>query len=322
MCLPLPIVRGILCYRPAGISLLAAIFTGFLVTMSSSFPAENADEVAVGPFSKIYDPSAGEQKPWYINDHCFIQGADGTWHMFGITHAEPANPLQERIFAHATAPILDGPWTKQAGVMEYDPTIGETHVWAPFVVKDKDTYYMFYCAGGAAHDQYRLNVATSKDLWNWTRHPGNPVVVDGFDARDPMVARIGDQWVLYYCATSEPKGGNHIVVAMTSDDLIHWKDRKVVFVHPNKGTSGGPTESPYVVQHNGKYYLFLCTNAPYDNTAVYVSDSPFQWDIVNKVGSFPAHAAEVIEGPGGKWYVSRAGWGKGGLYLAELTWLK
>ncbi len=38
------------------------------------------------------------------------------------------------------------------------------------------------------------------------------------------------------------------------------------------------------------------------------------------MGHIPAHAAEVIRDTDGKWYVSRCGWARGGLYLAPLTW--
>ena len=41
----------------------------------------------------------------------------------------------------------------------------------------------------------------------WARHPANPLVVDGYEARDPMVLRVGDRWVMYYTATSAPAGG-------------------------------------------------------------------------------------------------------------------
>ena len=289
-------------------------------TCENASTVAKADALTVGAFTNIYDPSVGENEKWYINDHCFIQAKDGTWHTFGITHQEPRAPLDERFFAHATAPSLLGPWTKQAHVMETDPASGETHVWAPFIVEERGTYWMFYCAGGASHEEYRLHLATSKDLYTWERHPENPLVVDGFDARDPMVLCVDGKWVLYYCATSAPAGGNHVVFAMTSDDLVHWADKKTVFVHPKTGTCAGPTESPQVVERGGKYYLFVCTNAPYDDTAVYESESPFHWSIDNKVGAFPAHAADVIPTPEGKWYASRAGWGRGGLWLAELTW--
>lgn len=81
-------------------------------------------------FRRIFDPSLGESEPWYINDHCFIRAEDGLWHMFGITHEEPAAPLDEKFFSHATARDLWGPLRKLAPVMHADRSAGETHVWA------------------------------------------------------------------------------------------------------------------------------------------------------------------------------------------------
>src|SRR6185369_12599456 len=103
------------------------------------------------------------------------------------------------------------------------------------------------CGGGKTGDHFRIQLATSRDLFHWERHPANPMLEDGYDARDPMVLRVADHWVLYYTATSTPTGGHHVVVALTSDDLVHWSNRRVVFTHAKTGTYGGPTESPFVV---------------------------------------------------------------------------
>ncbi len=78
---------------------------------------------------------------------------------------------------------------------------------------------MFYCAGDEDHTKYKIHLATSKDLKTWTRHPGNPMVVDGFDGRDPFILKVGDEWVMYYTATSKPEGGSHTVKYATSKDL-------------------------------------------------------------------------------------------------------
>jgi hypothetical protein len=75
-----------------------------------------------------------------------------------------------------------------------------------------------------------------------------------------------------------------------------------------------------VVARNQKYYLFVCTNRGYNETAVYRSESPLHWESANLVGTFAAHAAEVIQVADGRWFVSRAGWGQGGVYLAEFKW--
>ncbi len=270
-------------------------------------------------FKRIYDPSIGEDQSWYINDHCFMQDDAGLWHLFGITHAEPASPLDEKHFAHATSNDLWAEqWDKQPPVLHADENLGETHVWAPHIIRHDNQYWMFYCAGGDDHTRYRIHLATSPDLWQWTRHAKNPLITDGFDARDPMVLHVGSEWIMYYTATRPATGGVHVVLASRSSNLIQWSKPIVVFESNKSGTFGGPTESPFVIHHNNRYYLGMCLGDPYACTAFYQSDDPMHWDIHNEVGRVPAHAAEVIALPDGKYAVSHCGWGQGGVYLAEL----
>ncbi|WP_212754308.1 DUF2961 domain-containing protein [Nakamurella aerolata] len=296
---------------------LATTASGVKVTDWS----KTEEVVQAGARQRIYDPSVGENEPWYINDHTFVQGPDGKWNMFGITHAEPADPLNESFFAHATADTLtQKQYSKQAPVIQADPALGEKHVWAPYVLKDGDTYYMFYAAGlDDNHSTHQLRLATSKDLKTWTKRK-EPLFVDGFDARDPMVMRIGNQWVMYYTANSTPEGGNHQVAYRTSTDLVNWGPKQVAFNHPVTGTFGGPTESPFVVAKDGWYYLFVCCESGYTDTRVYKSKDPFSFNVDQLAGRIDAHAAEVVQDTDGRWYISGAGWGQGGLYLAPLDW--
>lgn len=301
----------------------ALLFAVSLLGVLSASAVHGERLVTAGEFTKIYDPSVGEKEPWYLNDHCFIQNDQGTWHLFGITHAEPADPLDEDSFAHATSPrLLSQTWTKQkpALTVEAGSPWNEAHLWAPHVVQHDGLYYMFYCGGDADHTRYKIQLATSKDLVNWKRHPKNPMIVDGYDARDPFVLRADGKWYLYYTATSEPAGGNYVVARVESDDLIHWSRKITVFTDKTKGTWGGPTESPFVVRRGTKNYLFIGPRGGYDGTDVFVSDALDRWDAANLVGHIPAHAAEVVRDAEGKWYVSRAGWGRGGVYLAPLQW--
>jgi beta-fructofuranosidase len=290
--------------------------------------------ISAGDFERIYDPSVGEVEAWYINDHTIFRDAEGTWHLIGITHAEPMAPFDELHLAHATAPALRGPWTKQPFALSTDPAWGETHLWAPHVVHHDGTYWMYYCAGGASPSEYRIHLATSEDAWTWTRHPDNPLIVDGYEARDPMVCRVGDRWVLYYTATTDPAGGHHAVVAAESDDLVHWSGRHVVYTDPMEGTGAGPTESPFVVQHDGRWYLLMGPDwhtlttsfeetgrydlRAYRRTRVLVSDDPLSFDLADQVGSIDAHAAEIVVDEQGDRWVTHCGWGQGGVYLAPL----
>ena len=305
-----------------------------------SFATPTSPAVWAGEFERIYDPSVGEAERWYVNDHTFVRDATGTWHLIGITHAEPFAPHDEKHLAHATAPALHGPWTKQPFALSAEPDAGETHLWAPHVVAHDGRHWMVYCAGVATPAGYRLHLATSDDdCWTWVRHPANPLVVDGYEARDPMVLRLADLWVMYYTATSTPEGGRFVVKAVESDDLVAWGNERVVYTDPLSGTFGGSTESPFVVERGGRYHLFVGPDwepllraweagerpdpAAYRRTRVLASNDPFHFDPADQVATIAAHAAEVIvdEHDGeASWWVSHCGWGMGGVHLAPLLW--
>jgi Protein of unknown function (DUF2961)/Glycosyl hydrolases family 32 N-terminal domain len=263
--------------------------------------------ITTGEFTNFF-------KRFNINDHCFIQADDGTWHFYGIGGSSG--------FAHGTSDNLRSIGWTQAEYpfpVEWSP-YREMQLWAPHVVKHNDLYYMFYCAGAKVGSQYQMHLATSPDLKTWKRHEENPLFIDGFDARDPMVLRVGDEWVIYYCANTDPRGGNHVVAYRKSKDLVHWGERKIAFVDPRRHKAGGGTESPFVVRRGNIYYLLIGPREGYVGTDIFASGDPFNWYLEDRVGHIDSHAAEVVRDADGKWYVSHSGVGEGGLYLAPIEW--
>ncbi len=235
----------------------------------------------------------------------------------GITHPEPADPHHEVLFAHATAPHLSGPWIRQDYALRADNNyFGENHLWAPHVIQVNETYYMFYNGGGPDQTKYAISLATSKDLYNWTRLPSGPLFRDGFEARDPMVIKVENLWHLFYCATYE---NNNVVAYRTSNDLIHWSEKHIAFTDTRKPTKHCPTESPFVVHENGSWYLFTGPrDDDYRKTGVFRSQNPTSFTISQQIGEIHSHAAEVIN-DGEKYWISHCGWGQGGVYLAPLS---
>jgi arabinan endo-1,5-alpha-L-arabinosidase len=283
--------------------------------------------LGIGELKRIYVPQpSADGTPWYINDQTIIYGPDNLWHMVGITHQEPSSPLSETMLAHATSPTLTaGNWTQLPPALVADPKFGETQLWAPYIIKVDNLYYMFYCGGGADEGHYQIELATSVDLTNWTRQP-KPLFIDGYQARDPFVMRVNDQWVLYYTATTMPlSGGNHIVAYRTSTDLLQWSSASIAYMDPSTGGIGGPTESPFVFARNGGYYLFIGPRNEYSSTGAFFSKDPLHFDPSGAVPTaqmptlLPTHATEIVTDLDGKVYVTHAGWGQGGLYLAPLT---
>ena len=95
--------------------------------------------VEAGKFTEVFDPKAGEKEPWCINDHTFVRGPDGTWHVFAITHILPVNFARDpgKNLLHATATSLtQSPWHKEPFAVTADwDKYGEWLFWAPHVIR-------------------------------------------------------------------------------------------------------------------------------------------------------------------------------------------
>ncbi|MFE4258766.1 family 43 glycosylhydrolase [Streptomyces sp. NPDC056883] len=275
--------------------------------------------VGAGPFTYVYDPSTAEG-PRYLNDHTLIK-AQGRWHLFSIVgrsapRGESPDSTRETSFAHASAPSPNGPWTTHADALTLAPSyFGEEHLWAPHVVEAGGRFWMFYAAGGASGAA--ISLATSSDLFTWTREPSGPLF-RGLAARDPMVLRVGGEWVMYYTELSGP-GGHHVVACRRSADLVHWSEPGTVFTDATTDTTVSVTESPYVVERDGWYYLFIGPRGGYEGTDVLASRDPFHFELDGYAGHVPGHAVEVVA-DGDTWYASAAGWFRGGLHVAPLQW--
>ncbi|MFI6146951.1 family 43 glycosylhydrolase [Streptomyces sp. NPDC051109] len=275
--------------------------------------------IGAGAFTHVHDPSVpGRQR--YLNDHTLIK-AGGRWHLFGIVGdsarpGESPDSAAEVAFAHASAPDPYGPWTTHADALTVDRSYwGEEHLWAPYVVEAAGTFWMFYAAGGISGAA--INLATSTDLFTWTRVPSGPLF-RGQAARDPMVLRIADEWVMYYTELSAPHG-RHIVAVRRSADLVHWSAPETAFTDASTDATPSVTESPCVVERDGWYHLFIGPRGGYEGTDVFASRDPFRFGLDGYAGHVPGHAVEVVS-DGRDWYASAAGWFRQGLYVAPLLW--
>ena len=111
--------------------------------------------------------------------------------------------------------------------------------------------------------------------------------------------------------------------SVDADGYVHWEGRRIAYTDPCSGTGGGPTESPFVVERDARFYLFIGPDwqgmldalertgtwdpACYRGTRVLESDDPFTFDLDGQVGFLDTHAAEVIVDDDGSEWVSHCG---------------
>ena len=247
-------------------------------------------------------------------------GFDGRWHVFGIWHPEPAAPLDETMFLHASADDLEGAqWTIHDSVLHARTELGETHVWAPHVIHHEGRYWMFYAGGTEDHTAYRMTLATSEDLFTWTPHE-QILFEDGFDARDPMVIHDGQRWLMYYTRNSVATAASTRWGVRTSEDLLTWSEPAVAYESTVSGSYGGPTESPVRgAQGRG---LGPVRVRVHETTAPWPTSRPIRcasrtpgrstW-----TSTSTAPRSSPIQATGRTW-ITGGGWGRGGLSIREL----
>lgn len=246
-----------------------------------------------------YSPSNYQYR---VKDFAIIK-RDGVWHAFAIYQCISGYTgcdNTRRGFIHVTSVDL-AHWTEVGFVV---PPSGSgwdaSDVWAPSIVEQNGTYYMFYTGVQNAPDgipMQRIGYATSTDLNQWTVAAGNPVFsceslpwaywhVDPVrsndwrgDCRDPYVFWDAPtrQWVMTYSArlpddgTAPPWIWHPMVIGKAvSDDLVSWHDHGFI-----PETRRWVSESSHVFQHDGQYDLFWTSDRGLEYLTAPSFDGPY-----------------------------------------------
>lgn len=305
-----------------------------VVAVAPPDPSAACVPLAEGEMVHVFDTSGVPGGPFYVNDHTLVQARDGAWHLFGIFHAEPMGDDTEVELIHAVTDEREpGRWREgsfhvaagdAAVALRADASIGETHLWAPHVVRaddgSADRWLMIYQGGGTDADRASFRLAESDDLAHWSRVAPEPLFEDFCVARDPMLVRRDDVWSLYYTRCESPSRRVSGVAHRTSRDLVHWSEPTMALslgestAMPNSGF----TESPFVFDRGGATWLSV-TSYPlgWDATFVYRSRAPFAFPDA-PIARLRAHAAEWVFDRRGRAFVTHAGPGQRGVWAAPV----
>ena len=237
---------------------------GGLVFLSPQ-PGAARNKVQAGVLPVI-DRKVGEfsREGEYVKDYYVFREGD-TFHLFyNVGNAGETQQWfeagNEKAFGHATSKDLKT-WEHHPRVLEAVPASWEGMVVsAPSIIKHDGIYYMFYTGfDDRVPGKQTIGLATSKDLFNWERHPGNPVYEapewaerrpDGWiDCRDAHVVKYGDEFLLFTMVTT--KDGKGAIALASSKNLTDWED-----LGPAVTTFKEP-ESPRVFEYDGKFYMFI-----------------------------------------------------------------
>ncbi len=139
-----------------------------------------------------------------------------------------------------------------------------------WLLEHENMYYLFYNAKNRAKPWIeQTGFATSRDLSNWKRFEGNPVLRIGrageFDDRfasDPCVLLHEDTWLMFYFGNCSDGHARNSVAF--SDDLKIWQKSGVVLI--DVGLEGSidsrHAHKPGLIAKDKQLFHFYCAVAP------------------------------------------------------------
>lgn len=124
-----------------------------------------------------------------------------------------------------------------------------------FILKEGDTYHMWYTGFKTERETLSLGYATSTDGLNWKRFAGNPVFSESW-TEDMMVLKVDGTYHMF------AEGRNDVAHRLTSTDRINWTDHGSLDLRQADGSplSEGPYGTPTGWFENNQWYLLYERN--------------------------------------------------------------
>ena len=215
---------------------------------------------------------------------CWLADDGRSYHLYFLKAPNVGHPEERHRNAsigHATSPDL-ADWTVVSDAVgpSDGPAFDDVATWTGSVVRGRDgTWFMFYTGVGAQDGvlRQRIGLATSADLYHWSKHPGSPVLegdprwygrlpnaLSPDEAwRDPWVFADpdGDGWHMLLTARARegPADQRGVIGHARSHDLVRWQ-AQAPLSRPGEGFSH--LEVPQVELVEGRPVLvFSCLTA-------------------------------------------------------------
>lgn len=134
-----------------------------------------------------------------------------------------------------------------------------------YLLEEKGVYYLFYNAKNKARGllNEQTGMATSRDLREWTRHPGNPIIPNGPAgspdeqfASDPVVMKVGTTWAIFYFGLAADRHARELLTLSPDLRRFHKVDEIILDVGVKGAIDDRHAHKPSMISWQGDLYHF------------------------------------------------------------------
>ncbi|MES2733822.1 MAG: glycoside hydrolase family 43 protein [Bacteroidota bacterium] len=189
-------------------------------------------------------------------DPSIIRVADGSFYAYATQGIRAADSFTNVQIAHSTDLVNWQLLAKDAMPEKPHWTRKNQEIWAPDVIRDGHTYYLYFASKHDSQNGMCLGVATSSSPEGPFVDAGAPLIcgntfecIDAQAFDDPATGKK----LLYWGSAHLP-----LQVQELADDRLHFKpgSQPVALLDTARGTYANLIEAPYVVKRDNYYYLF------------------------------------------------------------------
>ena len=219
----------------------------------------------------------------HAHDPTIVRGDDGTWYMFSTDAAAGAEHVPAGAHVRTSSDLVT--WTYRGTALDGVPQqagewSGAAGLWAPEVVRWPSAqgaaprWHMYYSASTFGSRTSAIGLATASDLAGpWT---DRGIVIatqhdrDQLNAIDAAVAfdQVGRPWMIY----GSFFGGIH-AVELSLETGKRRRDEPGALLARRPQSVDGAIEGAYVVEREGRYFLFASYDSLTDSYSVRVASS-------------------------------------------------
>jgi arabinan endo-1,5-alpha-L-arabinosidase len=249
--------------RPLVAAIAVAALAAGCTTAESAAPAPGATSAApssltpssAAPAGGYPDPIALSGDIEAVHDPAMVRAPDGTYLLFSTgDNLQIRSSKDRRTFTRIGSVWPDGaPWTEP-----YTSPTDRSALWAPDVSYHDGTFYLYYAASSFGSRTSAIFLATSTTAlpgsWKNLGKVWETKRDSEYNAIDPhlIVDHTGAWWMSFGSFWS----GLKMIRIDPRTGKQHAKDTKLYALATRPRSVDGAVEAPFIVRHDGFYYLF------------------------------------------------------------------